>query len=179
MAYPTTRETHTNASDTITEIVAEHVNWGYALLPRIEDYVGLDSDTADPSGSITAQVKALQDDVVGFSFPTGDASATHGPVHLTITDTSGHNIIAAPGTGNAVYVTSISCWQAGTTAATLSASDGSARFKARLAATDGAGFVHAFDPPWEVPENTAFVVTLDDTSTFLVDVNFYVDVPTV
>ncbi len=179
MAYPTDRETHTNVTDNVTEYAAEHVNWGYGVVPRIEDYLGLEGDTADASGSITAQVKQLQDDVVGFSFPTDEASATHGPVHLTITDTSGHNIIAAPGTGNAIYVTSLSCWQAGTTAATLSASDGSARFKARLAATDGAGFVHAFDPPWEVPEDTAFTITMGDTSTFLVDVNFYVSDPTV
>lgn len=179
MAYPTTRETHVAVTATVTEIQAEHVNWGFTLLPRIEDYVGLEGDTADPAGSITAQVKDLQEQLVGSSFPTEIASATHGPASLVITNTSGHDMVAAPGSGLAVFVTSIAAWNEAATASRLTASDGVADFVARLAATDGAGFVHAFDPPWECPEDTAFEVTMSIATTALVTVNFYTAEPTV
>lgn len=180
MSYPTTRETHVPTTATVTEIQAEHVNWSFAVVPRIEDYVGLADDTADPAGSITAQVKDLQDQLVASSFPTGEPSATHGPVSLVITDSAGHTLVAAPSAGLAVYVTSIAAWNEDTTASRLTASDGTNRFRARLAATDGTGFVHAFDPPWELPEATAFTITMDvPITSALVNVNFYVAAPTV
>lgn len=60
MSYPTTRESHTPVTATVTETQAEHINWGFAVVPRIEDYVGLTSDTADASGSLTSQILELR-----------------------------------------------------------------------------------------------------------------------
>lgn len=179
MAFPTTKETHTDVADTVTEIVAEHVNFGYGLTSRMQDYIGLEGDTADPNGTLTAQIKDLQDEFTASSFPTAVASATHGPVTTTLSDTSGHDVVAAPGSGLSIYVTQIAATNGAATASLLAASDGTVRLRMRLAATDGAGFVHPFDPPWELPENTALNIAMGTSTTAYITILFYTAAPSV
>lgn len=122
-------------------------------------------------------VPGSDETLVTAGFPVGPVSASHGPVSFNYTDATLHaNQIAAPASGSAIYVTSIAAWNQVATATRLDGIEhgGSTRFKARIAGADGAGFVHAFDPPWELPDATALDFQCSIAADVLVEVNFYV-----
>ncbi len=56
MAYPTDKETHSNVTANVTTIQAEHVNFGYGLTGRIQDYLGYEGDSASSSGNISEKM---------------------------------------------------------------------------------------------------------------------------
>jgi hypothetical protein len=128
-------------------------------------------------GGIVEDDGANDQTIVTLGFPVGPVSATHGPATFNPTTTAAFTAIVAPGGGLAIYVTSIAAWNQSATATRLDAKDGAGgtvRFSARLAGVDGGGFVHAFDPPWELTAATLMELKLSVAADVLVEVNFYV-----
>jgi hypothetical protein len=180
MTYPATRETHIRVTATVTEIKAELQNYLMQWLENAEAWVGYSTDTS-VDATLAGRIVALEEALVGTQFPIALASATHGPLSTTITDTSEHSVIASPGAGLALYVTQISLWNSSSVFTVMAAKEGAGgttRLDAALAATPGAGFVKEYDPPWQLPEATT--LTMQATvavSSVLVNVDFYSAAP--
>lgn len=81
-------------------------------------------------------------------------SASHGPKMVQLSTSATATLIAAPGAGLHIYVTSLAVSNIGTvnTAAKIGGSD-SIGLVTMIAAANGGGFVMNFDPPWKVESN--------------------------
>ena len=74
---------------------------------------------------------------------------------FSFTGTGDAEIVAAPGAGLAIYVTSVMCGNTSGTLTRVDIKEGStARISQPLAASGG-GFSRDYDPPWQLPANTA------------------------
>jgi hypothetical protein len=105
-------------------------------------------------------------------------SASHGPKMLQISTSATATLIAAPGAGNFVYVTSLAVTNGGTvtTGAHIGWS-GSPDVVVMYLVSAGGGFVMNFDPPWKVLSNEAVQCRVKPNSSGNVyfNVNFFVN----
>lgn len=105
------------------------------------------------------------------------ASQSHGPRMVQISTSATATLIAAPGAGFHIYVTSLQVSNIGTvnTSAQIGWS-GSAALVTMAAAANGGGFVINFDPPWKVNSNEAVTIRVDPNTTGNVyfNANFFV-----
>lgn len=117
--------------------------------------------TAVNDGDVVYDWRDLQGRTVGVkNFPAVVSGANHGPKTVTLSTTTQTDIVAAPGAGLSVYVTSISCSNTSATKVRIDLKDGTTvRWSMELAA-DGGGFVQEFNPPWKITANTAFTAQL-------------------
>jgi hypothetical protein len=169
VTYPTTLDNLPLTSDGVTDADELLFNGIIDALNRTQQYGGTQGDAA------------LEEALVGTQYPTAIPSATHGPLSLRISDTDPHTVLAAPGPGAALYVTQVALWNSSSVATTVAAREGSGgatRLDAALAASPGTGFIKAYDPPWELPENTPLVLQATVAiSSLLVNVDFYAAPP--
>lgn len=94
--------------------------------------------------------------VVVVNFPAAVAvDSTHGPKTVTLTLTSDAALVAAPGAGQSIYVTSISASNTSATKSRVDIKDGTTIRYSMMLAADGGGFVQDFNPPWKITANTA------------------------
>jgi len=105
-------------------------------------------------------------------------SVTRGPGTTTLTLTNDAELIAAPGAGLAIFVTSL---MVGNTSATLTRVDIKEGTTIRISqplAASGGGFSREYNPPWQLPADTALNGALGTAVTDVrVNVHFYVDRP--
>jgi hypothetical protein len=183
VTYPTTLDNLPLTSDGVTDADELLFNGIIDALNRTQQYGGTQGDAAASGlgATLTARVAALEEALVGTQYPTAIPSATHGPLSLRIGDTDPHTVLAAPGPGAALYVTQVALWNSSSVATTVAAREGSGgatRLDAALAASPGTGFIKAYDPPWELPENTPLVLQATVAiSSLLVNVDFYAAPP--
>lgn len=104
-------------------------------------------------------------------------SASHGPKTLQLSTSATATLIAAPGAGLHIYVTSLAISNSGT-----SPTDAFIGWSASIAvvvmscAANGGGFVMNIDPPWKVQSNEAVLCYLNKNTlgNCYVNVNFFV-----
>ena len=114
--------------------------------------------------------------VVSIAGPIAIMSASHGPKCVTASTSANVTLIASPGTGLSIHVTSI---MVGNASATLtkarigtSASTGTI---IQPIAASGGGFVLNFDPPWKLSASEAALCSVKpNVSEVYFTVNYYV-----
>lgn len=113
--------------------------------------------------------------VVVKNFPANLVSATHGPTTTTLTLTSDTALVAAPGVGLSIYVTSLTVGNTSATLTRIDIKDGTTIRVSMPLASSGGGFVHEFNPPWKLTANTALNAALSAAVTDVrANVHFYV-----
>lgn len=109
--------------------------------------------------------------------PTAIPSVSHGPASVIASTSASVTLVAGPGAGLSVYITSLAISNAGTvgTLARIgtSASAGAVNM---FCASAGGGFVLNFDPPWKLSASEAAVCSVKPNSVGNThfNVNFYV-----
>jgi hypothetical protein len=104
-------------------------------------------------------------------------SATRGPAFITgLALASGTvQIVAAPGAGLSIHVTSITVTNASGTAGKVSLKDGTTdRLNFPVPATNASGMSMTLDPPWKLAANAALQASSDTATAASVNVQFYV-----
>lgn len=102
--------------------------------------------------------------VQGFP-PDVVAAGTHGPETFTISDASAHDLVAAPGSGNAIYVTALSASNTSGSSVRLDIREGTTVRVSMSLAASGGGFIMPFPTPWKLPTNTALTAIANLTVT--------------
>jgi len=111
--------------------------------------------------------------------PRSTGTTGHGPRYFRLTATTVATMIAAPGAGQSIHITTLypsnvgvantlSVFESGDTAT------GGKGFRARFASAGG-GAIIKYDPPWKLTANRLLAGRLDSTSTgMIVNVHYYV-----
>lgn len=104
-------------------------------------------------------------------------SASHGPVMVQRSTSATATLIAAPGAGLHIYLTSLAVSNAGTVLTSAQVGwSASGALITMVAGANGGGFVMNFDPPWKVASNEAVLCRVDPNSSGNVyfNANFFV-----
>ena len=100
------------------------------------------------------------------------------PATSTLTNTTEATVIAAPGASQHLYIKGVQAGNGSTTVTRLDLKEGASGTvrKSMPLAISGGGFTTQFDPPWQIPANTALVAQLSATpSGGLADVRVNID----
>lgn len=99
------------------------------------------------------------------------------PVMATITaSSSGDNtIIAAPGSGRQIVISSITVQNASSTSTTAIIKFGSTSVYTAILPSQGDGVTKDMEPAWEVGNNAALVLNLSGANSHYVNVTYWID----
>lgn len=131
----------------------------------------------------SADLHATRMDPTGRTVTIGNASAelvssTHGPSTFTLADGLNQILVAAPGVGNSVYVSTLQISMALKASTIVEFKPDTLGLPRVRYGTDGERVEPAinFDPPWKLPENTPLVAQrISGNRDVYINYNFYVE----
>lgn len=130
----------------------------------------------DNGGSLTVDGATSIVGAVNLYAPPALASATQGPIAVTVTTTAATQLIAAPGAGLSIYVTDLYLTNSGTDTV-VSFREGAAG-TIRISLFTGKTAANGTMPlniPWKLPANTALAATMTVASvSVFVNVQYFV-----
>lgn len=109
--------------------------------------------------------------------PLAITSVSHGPTCVVASSSANVVLIASPGAGQSVYVTSLMVSNAGTISTTARMGTSASLVAVQMyCASAGGGFVMAFNPPWKLSASEAAICSVNPASNgdCYFNVNFYV-----